>query len=179
MKTDQRVVPGTSLTRAELGQKERARLTAEQSQREQGRRGWAKFKQQVRDDRAQKAEAKRLEDETVARMTPQQQHAHFARRRTPEKLPDGWVIAEEELRAEDEDAIRAERNAERNQRERELGLPRLQAEHDAKLGAIHEKWATTVERCRADERAAGETERQEREDLGPRPTLDALEVAAI
>lgn len=70
----------------------------------------------------------------------------------------------------------------REAREREVGLPRMQAKWDARAQRIGDARDATIRRaqgvCRTSESAAREAANIELEELGPRPTLDAIEAVA-
>jgi hypothetical protein len=87
------------------------------------------------------------------------------------KLPTRYMIALDEIRTEDRKAAAAERE----QRERDAGLPQAQAAHAARVQEIHDARVQTVAECREAERAAFQLEQEQLAELGPCPSLESLE----
>jgi hypothetical protein len=162
------------------GERERKREEQRAAERERAVRDWELLKARVRADREAAAKAAAAEAAEVTAMTPAQLAAREHQRQTPTPTPppprpDFYFLAAEEVERED-------REAEREQRERDTDLPRRQAEWDARFRAINEARDAAIrkaaERCRADEQAARDRAESEMAELGGRPTLETIEVAA-
>jgi hypothetical protein len=152
-----------------------ARAGAEQVEREEGQRRWSRFKDKVRASMRSDAEGVAAEEERVAAMSPAAQAAHYARKNTHTaplqypKSPPGWVIAQEEIRAEDARAAAAELEAQ----EREDGTAKRRQEYDkAQLELVTQRDADLLaerERHRAAEEAIRERAAAELLQMGARP----------
>jgi hypothetical protein len=166
-----------------LGERERRKREAqEKGEQERADRADEKLKAQVRADLKAKAEASAAEEAKLASMTPKQLADHYHQQSTqiPKLMPPkptGYVLALEAIRIEDE----AREAKEREERERDAGLPKLWAKYDARVQEINDTRDSAIreagERCRLTEQAARDKGQHELEQLGERPTLDALEVA--
>ena len=167
------------------GERERRERQAQaKAAQERGAREWEALKVRVRADRKARAEAIVAEEAELAAMSPAQLAAREQRLQShiPKPgpgLPDGYWLASEELDRE----AREEKDAERKQLEHDAGLPKRQVAWEARREQIDQARADAIrkagERCRADEQTARDKAQHELEELGERPTLDALEVAAI
>lgn len=142
-----------------------------------GARDWEAMKATVRADREAAAKTKAAEAAEVERMTPAQLAAREHQRQTqiPKRTaarPDYYSLAAEEIARED-------KAKEREERERDAGLPKMQAKYDARLQEINDARDAAIrdagERCRADEQAARDKAQHELDQLGERPNLAALE----
>lgn len=93
-------------------------------------------------------------------------------------LPDGFLMRRDQIRLRRE----SRELHEREQREETLGLPTMQGKWDSRAKAIAEARDATIRRaeevCRVNSQAAKEAAEVEITELGPRPVLADLEVAA-
>lgn len=93
-------------------------------------------------------------------------------------LPDGFLMRQDQIRLRRE----SRELHEREQREEALGLPAMQGKWDSRAKAIAEARDATIRRaeevCRVNSQAAKEAAEVEIAELGPRPVLADLEIAA-
>lgn len=101
-----------------------------------------------------------------------------ARPGTADLLPDGFLMRQDQIRLRRE----SRELHEREQREETLGLPAMQGKWDSRAKAIAEARDATIRRaeevCRVNSQAAKEAAEVEITELGPRPVLADLEIAA-
>jgi hypothetical protein len=170
------------VTEGELEESAQRRRAKEAAIAAEGRRADEELREQVR---AAKREAA-AEAEEEAKLSPEERIERRRRLRERQRelpldaarntfKPDGWALAVEAVEAEEA----AERLEERRQRERDAGLPRLQARYDARLREIDEACTAAIaqnhERCHEADRAAVDAKQRQRAELGERPSLESLE----
>ena len=163
--------------------KQREAAAARRAERERAERADERLKAQARADLAAGAERRAAEAAELAAMTPEQRTARYLEQQAHPPAPGlakprGYYAALEAVRRED-----AEREREQlEQRERDLGLPKMQAKWEARQQEIAAARDTAIreaaERCRAEQQAAHDKAERALEQLGPRPTLESLEVPA-
>ena len=138
---------------------------------------WERYKAKVRREEAERAQQRQLEDEAIRAMTPAEYDAF--KKRVPDPgltplFPPRYMMALEDNRRDDAKA----RIAERERRERDLGLPKLQAAHAAKVEQIRAERLEAEAAAEEAKRNARDYEREQLASLGECPTLESLEVAA-
>jgi hypothetical protein len=138
---------------------------------------WEQYKRKVRREEAEKAEQRQLEDEAIRAMTPAEYDSW--KKRVPDpglapKLRTRYTIALQDIATEDAKA----RNRAREDREQELGLPKLQATHAARVQEFRDERIAAEAEADQAKQAAREREQEQLAELGPAPTLELLEVKA-
>ena len=101
----------------EYARSERDRQRREAEQRateERGAREWERLKSEVRADLEAKAEVRAAEATRLVRMGPAELAAHYQRQQTeiptpPPPRPNGWWLAVEEIKREQADSAREQR----------------------------------------------------------------------
>jgi hypothetical protein len=153
---------------------EKAKREADHQAAESSR--WERFRAKVRREAQERDEAEARDAETLAAMSPEALARHYAKHPPlpsdrVQRLPtQHWLALDDDRRERAKAEI-----AEREKRERDLGLAKLQKRHAARIEEFHQE-RLAAERIADDaKRAAREREHEQLEALGPCPTLESLE----
>ncbi len=168
-----------------VAENERRRLLAETASRIRQGQWEAELDREVDRQLAEAATAPAPSAETTEQRLARLEHeaavakaAQDAQSRPPNILPGGSLMRQDAIRLRREDRELRERE----QREETLGLPAMQGKWDSRAKAIAEARDATIRRaeevCRVNSQAAKEAAEVEIAELGPRPVLADLEIAA-
>jgi hypothetical protein len=156
----------------------RAKTKREQEQGQEVAAGrYERLKAKVRREWAERSEREKGENEAINAMTPAEYDRWKQNTPPPDLAPrfqKGEMIALQDVMAEERKAANREREA----REQELGLPKLQAAHAAKVEKIRDE--RLAAEAAADEAKVNAREREQEQlaELGDCPTLESLQVTA-
>jgi hypothetical protein len=162
------------LARYRRQEQEKAKREADHLAAEGSR--WQRFRAKVRREKEEAEEADARDAETLAAMSPEQLARHYAKHppdpseRAPHLPKQHWIALDDDRR----ERAKAEA-AEREQREQDLGLPKLQQRWHAQVEELHQERLAAEREADEAKKAARDWEAEQLEALGPCPTLESLE----
>jgi hypothetical protein len=140
---------------------------------------WVRYREKVAREEEQRIAALKQEQETIDAMSPHQKARFYARQadradlltKAAPHFPPRYQMALDDSRRE---AAKAQ-IAERERHEADLGLPKAQADHAARVEEFRRQRLATEAEAEETKRAARVLEREQLEELGEVPTLESLE----